>query len=43
MGEWKQRKEYFINRLKRELKEGRVDIDILPLLESINELENFYT
>jgi Uncharacterized conserved protein len=40
---WKDRKNYFIQRLINEHKIKRVDEDILELLNLINSLDNYYT
>ena len=39
---WERRK-YFLERLERENKEGRVDKEILPLLNLINSIPDFFT
>ncbi|RLE77903.1 MAG: hypothetical protein DRJ56_01355 [Thermoprotei archaeon] len=43
MGEWELRKRQFLRRLVREAEEGRVDPDVLPLLEAINSMDGYYT
>jgi len=40
---WIMRKNHYVNRLLKEKKEGRVDEDIVPLLELINSLNAYYT
>ena len=40
---WKIRKKQFLDRFRRELKEGRVDPDIVDLLEMLNQREEYYT
>jgi len=40
---WEERRKYFINRLIKEKNEGRVDEDMIELLNTINSLENYYT
>lgn len=40
---WRSRKRHFVERLELEYKIGRVDADIKPLLDAINNCENYYT
>jgi Uncharacterized conserved protein, COG1590 len=40
---WKERKEHFLKRLENDVKIGRVDSDIIDLLNLINSFENYYT
>jgi tRNA wybutosine-synthesizing protein 3 len=40
---WKDKKDYFIQRLINDQKIGRVDEDILELLNLINSFENYYS
>lgn len=43
MNGFKDRKKHFMEVLERDLKIGRVDLDILPLLRLINSLDEYYT
>jgi|Deesub1362B_J571_1020462.scaffolds.fasta_scaffold00003_440 tRNA wybutosine-synthesizing protein 3 len=40
---WRQNKKKALYKLSRDIRKGRVDREIIPLLKAINELDDFYT
>lgn len=40
---WKERRQYFLDRLDKDILKGRVDYDIINLLKLINSINFFYT